>query len=139
MKEETVAWWDRVDPHYDAARTARMQDALLRLIERDVNFALDAMVMGLHYPKDVNLYVESVEQDEDFDEDEGPSDDWYFKLEGPAFKVVLYAVGPGDVALEDRDFSILRPETMFVDEVKGEAAALAWLDAPPEPEARGYL
>jgi hypothetical protein len=139
MNDEKVNWWYPGDPHYDASRAARLQEALLRLIQRDVNFTLDAMVMGLHYPADVNLSVESVEQDEDPDEDEGPSDDWYFKLEGPAFKVTLCAVGPGDVALDDRDISILRPETMFVDEVEGEEAALEWLTEAPMPEARGYL
>lgn len=138
VSEEPVRWWEPGDPGYDRKRAVRMQREMLRLIERDVNFALDAMVMGLHYPDHVDLYVECVEQDEDPDEDKGPSDDWYFKLECPAFRVVLNAVGRGGLPLEERDFSILKPDTVFVDEVVNEDSALQWLASPLEPETRGY-
>jgi hypothetical protein len=131
-------WWDPLSPAYDARRTARLRDPLLALIERDVSFSLDALVQGYDYPGGVRLESLVVELDEEPEDGEAIDDDWYFKLEGSGFRVVLYAAGQGDVPLEERDFSVLAKGSVCLDEVVGESAAVEWLAMPPLPDGRGY-
>ena len=132
------AWWDPESTVYDARRAARLRDPLLALIERDVSFSLDALVQGYDYPGGVRLESLVVETDEEPEDGEPIDDDWYFKLEGSGFRVVLYAAGQGGVPLEERDFSVLAQGSVFLDEVVGEATALEWLASPTLPEGRGY-
>lgn len=132
------AWWDPESRAYDAQRTARLREPLLALIERDVSFSLNAMVQGYDYPGGVRLESTVVDLGEEPEDGEPIDDDWYFKLEGPDFRVVLYAAGRGRVPLAERDFSVLARGSAFLDEVFGHEAALQWLTAPPQPETRGY-
>lgn len=130
---EANRWWDPAATGYDRGRAEQLRDSLLGLIERDIAFSLNALTQGYCYPGDIRLDVSVIEQDDDGEE---PADDWFFTLEGPTFKVVLLATGCPDVALDARDITILREP--WLDEVEGEAPALAWLAAPPMPATRGY-
>lgn len=131
------AWWDPESLAHYARRAARLRDPLLALIERDVSFSLDALVQGYDYPGGVRLESLVVDLDEEPEDGEPIDDDWYFKLEGSDFRVVLYAAGQGGVPLEERDFSVLAKGSVCLDEVVGEAAAVEWLAMPPLPEGRG--
>jgi hypothetical protein len=125
-------WWQTYSSNYDKEREQRLRTALMALIERDVDFTLDAYTMGLHYAGEVNLSVNHLAQ-----EDEPFDVDWFFALEGPNFRIESMAISRSNIALEDHDFSMLNHH--FLDYVEGEWAALKWLRAPALPEARGYL
>jgi hypothetical protein len=125
-------WWETYSPNYDKAREQRIRAAFMSLIERDVDFTLDAYTIGLHYPGEINLSVNHLAQ-----EDEPFNVDWFFALEGPGFRVVLMAASPSNITLENHDFSMLRH--YLLDQVEGEWTALKWLKAPPSPEVIGYI
>lgn len=120
-------WWRQEDPSYDSERAGRLHRALRALIDRDVNFDLNAMVQGYHYPEDVDLGV-CVEGPEDED-DEDAVEDTTFMLTGPEFRVVIISVR------EPKSGKLLNE---LLDEVVGEGHALSWLEDPDLPEAAGY-
>ena len=118
MQVNSEAWWERGNPAYDAERTQCLLSAMHRLLKRDANLLKRPVRLVTRYPGNVDLDV-FVSGAVDAD----GSDDWFFTLTGPGFRVVLMQyVEPGSGAVGGED----------LDGVEGEALALAWLADPPQ-------
>jgi hypothetical protein len=117
MQMEHEEWWQPGNASYDVTRVARLLTALHRLIDRDASLTDRPVQLGSRYPGNVALDIAAIGARED-----DGSDDWFFTLTGPGFRVVL---------LQFTDPNSLAVVSEALDEVEGEAPALAWLADPP--------
>jgi hypothetical protein len=117
MQTQHEEWWQPGGANYDAARVARLLTALHRLLDRDASLTDRPVQVGSRYPGNVALDIAVIGARED-----DGSDDWFFTLTGPGFRVVL---------LQFTDPTSLAVLSEVLDEVEGETPALDWLADPP--------